>query len=113
MSNDISYCPKCNAPVQPGTRYCANCGNDLSMPQAVPAPIPGPMPAQSWQTSEQSKQRIIEAVSQRGHTDEIIPEWWVLLPIIAVLLIIRSQHPRISSSIIRRIFVSIGCGYRG
>ncbi len=88
MINDTSRCPKCNAPAQPGTRYCANCGNDLSAPQAAPAPVAmsGTQPAQSWQASEQAKQRIIETVSQRGNTDEIIPEWWVLLPILAVLL---------------------------
>jgi hypothetical protein len=49
-------------------------------------PAGAPQGAQSWQTSEQAKQRIMEAVGQRGRTDEIIPEWWVLLPILAFVL---------------------------
>jgi hypothetical protein len=88
LINDTNRCPKCNAPAQPGTRFCANCGNDMSIPQAAPAAMPtsGPQPAQGWQNSEQAKQRILETISQRGHTDEMIPEWWVLLPILSIIL---------------------------
>jgi hypothetical protein len=36
--------------------------------------------------SEQAKQRIMEAINRRGQTDEMIPTWWVFLPLFAVLL---------------------------
>jgi amino acid transporter len=36
--------------------------------------------------SEQAKQRILGTINERGRTDEMIPEWWVLLPVIAVVI---------------------------
>jgi len=56
------------------------------MAPAGPAPTPGPQPGQAWQTSDQSKQRILEVIGQRGSTDEMIPEWWILLPLLAIIL---------------------------
>lgn len=108
MINDTSRCPKCNALAQPGTRYCANCGNDLSVPQAAPAPMAGAQPAQNWQASEQAKQRIMETISQRGHTDEMIPEWWVLLPILVVLLSVGVSIIGFFYAPFASIFVTIG-----
>jgi hypothetical protein len=70
--------------------------------------MPGPQPAQQgWQTSDQAKQRIIETINQRGNTDEIIPEWWVLLPILAVVLSVGVSIVGIFINIFAGIFVSI------
>jgi MFS family permease len=85
MSTNPSRCPNCNAEVQPGARYCANCGHDLyGAPPATPAPGPGAAPG--WQGSATAKQRIVDAVSGRQYTDDIIPEYWVVLPILASLV---------------------------
>jgi hypothetical protein len=87
MSANLNQCPRCNVAVQPGTRFCPNCGYDLIAAPPV-APTAGPTTPEpaGHSLSEQAKQRIIETINRRGQTDEMIPVWWVFLPILAILL---------------------------
>lgn len=80
MSAEMRRCPRCNAEVQPGNGYCANCGYGLS-PPSTEVPV---RTSASWQSSEGAKARIIDIVHRRGQSDEILSEMWMLLPILAV-----------------------------
>ncbi|MBO4338417.1 MAG: zinc ribbon domain-containing protein [Clostridia bacterium] len=40
-------CPKCGAPVAPGTAFCSNCGASVSAPAPAPQPVAQPIPQQN------------------------------------------------------------------
>src|SRR5262245_28805261 len=46
-------CPKCNAPVAQGARFCGNCGYNPQQAQVPPAPPP----PQNYQTQPQQPQQ--------------------------------------------------------
>ncbi len=93
MSANLNQCPRCNVSLQPGARYCPNCSYDLAAapPMAPPSEPSTSGPAATapsgYSLSDQAKQRIMEAINRRGQTDEMIPEWWILLPILVILLV--------------------------
>ena len=40
-------CPKCGAPLAPGTSFCSNCGAAVSAPQQTAQPVAQPIPQQN------------------------------------------------------------------
>ena len=84
MSTELGRCPRCAAEVQPGTRYCANCGYDLT----TLSPTAEYQQSASWQSAEGAKARIMDTIRRRGQSDEILSEMWVILPVLAVAAIL-------------------------
>lgn len=104
MTN-YKVCPTCGRQNPVDAQWCASCGNNIA--NVVP-PQQWQQPQQGGQYDQQSgygqpqyqagpgvppmapgnpKQQIISAVQMRMQTDEVMPIWWVLLPLIGVLIL--------------------------
>ncbi|OPY34090.1 MAG: hypothetical protein A4E32_00359 [Methanomassiliicoccales archaeon PtaU1.Bin124] len=90
-------CPNCGRQNPVDAQWCASCGNNITnvappqqaQPQPAPygqgqyQPAPGYQPGQSG-----ARQQIISSVQMRVQTDEVMPIWWIVLPLVGVLALV-------------------------
>ncbi len=69
-------CPKCGAPVAPGTGFCANCGAPVSAP--APQPVAQPIPQQNAYNAYPQTPPVAPSYQQGGA--QIPPEYKPLSP---------------------------------
>ncbi|MFA5313717.1 MAG: zinc ribbon domain-containing protein [Methanomassiliicoccales archaeon] len=90
-------CPNCGRQNLAEAQWCAGCGSNIASVAASQAQGSwqqgsygqpqgqGSMPYDP-QGSGQASQQITSAIQMRSQTDEVIPSYWILLPILGIVL---------------------------
>ncbi|MDW5563780.1 MAG: zinc ribbon domain-containing protein [Methanomassiliicoccus sp.] len=82
MSDESVLCPQCGSTVKPGSGYCTACGKSLSGGPPTPPPS---SPFAGWGSSAKAREALLMTMGRRQQTDIKISEYWILLPVVAVV----------------------------
>ncbi|MBI0584462.1 MAG: hypothetical protein ISF22_09595 [Methanomassiliicoccus sp.] len=83
MNEMPNQCPQCSSTVRADATFCGVCGQDLTGGQAGTALVPSSYPGRG---APSTKESLVATIGRRQSTDARISEYWMLLPVVAIVL---------------------------